>query len=137
MGNTFLTPTMVARDAAIALDNRLIVGNAVARDKENMFTAAKIGDSVTVTVPPAVSDASEFTCSTSASDATAEPVVGLIVSVPSPLVMLLTPPPPPPAAVHVCVERFHVPISASQVGPTMTHTGEGVTALSMPNGTCV
>jgi hypothetical protein len=61
---------MVARDAAIALANRLIVGNAVSRDKEGMFTASKIGDDITVTVPPAVTDASEFTSSTSASDMT-------------------------------------------------------------------
>ncbi|MDD5677470.1 MAG: P22 phage major capsid protein family protein [Kiritimatiellae bacterium] len=64
MSNTFITPTMVARDAAIAISNRLLVGNLVTRDKENLFTAAKRGDSVKVTVPPAVSDASEFTGTT-------------------------------------------------------------------------
>lgn len=76
MGNTFLTPTMIARDAAIALSNRLIVGNAVSRDKEGMFTANKIGDEVQVSIPPAVSDASEFTGSTSASNQT-ETSIGL------------------------------------------------------------
>lgn len=70
MGNTFVTPEMVARDAAITLDDRLIVGNLVARDKEGLFTAGKIGDSVTVTVPPAVTEASEFAGSTSAGDMT-------------------------------------------------------------------
>jgi hypothetical protein len=70
MANTFITPSMVARDASIALSNRLLVGNLVTRDKENMFTAAKVGDSVKVTVPPAISDASEFTGTTVASDAT-------------------------------------------------------------------
>lgn len=70
MSNTFVTPELVARDAAIALSNRLLVGNLVTRDKENMFTAAKIGDSVKVTVPPAVSDASEFTSVTSAAEQT-------------------------------------------------------------------
>ncbi len=70
MGNTFVTPEMVARDAAITLDDRLIVGNLVARDKEGLFTAGKIGDSVTVTVPPAVTEASEFSGSTSAGDLT-------------------------------------------------------------------
>jgi hypothetical protein len=70
MGNTFVTPEMVARDAAITLDDRLIVGNLVARDKEGLFTAGKIGDSVKVTVPPAVTEASEFTGSTSAGDLT-------------------------------------------------------------------
>lgn len=70
MANTFVTPTMVARDASIALSNRLLVGNLVARDKEGMFTAAKVGDSVKVTVPPAVTAASEFTGTTTASDQT-------------------------------------------------------------------
>jgi hypothetical protein len=70
MGNTFVTPEMVARDAAITLDDRLIVGNLVARDKEGLFTAGKVGDSVTVTVPPAVTEASEFTGTTSAGDLT-------------------------------------------------------------------
>ncbi len=70
MGNTFVTPEMVARDAAITLDDRLIVGNLVARDKEGLFTAGKIGDSVKVTVPPAVTEASEFAGTTSADDLT-------------------------------------------------------------------
>jgi len=76
MSNTFLTPTMIARDAAIALNNRLIVGNAVSRDKEGMFTASKIGDTVQVSIPPAVVDAGEFTGSTTASDQT-ETQIGL------------------------------------------------------------
>jgi len=70
MSNTFLTPTMIAMDAAIALNNRLIVGNAVSRDKEGMFTASKVGDSVKVSIPPAVTDAAEFTSSTIASEQT-------------------------------------------------------------------
>jgi hypothetical protein len=76
MANTFITPTMVARDAAIALEDRLTVGNLVSRDKEGLFTASKVGDEIKVTVPPAVSDASEFTGSTSATDQT-ETEVGL------------------------------------------------------------
>ena len=70
MGNKFVTPEMVARDAAITLEDRLTVGNLVARDKEGLFTAGKVGDSVKVTVPPAVSEASEFAGSTSAGDLT-------------------------------------------------------------------
>jgi hypothetical protein len=70
MGNTFLTPTMVARDAAIASANRLVVGNVVSRDRENMFVADKAGDSIDITVPPAVTDADEFSSTTSASDQT-------------------------------------------------------------------
>jgi hypothetical protein len=76
MGNTFLTPTLVARDAAIAGAERLIVGNLVTRDKEGLFTADKVGDEIQVTVPPAITDASEFSGSTSASDMT-ETKVGL------------------------------------------------------------
>lgn len=70
MANTFITPSMVARDAAITISNRLIVGNHVSRDKEAIFTGNKVGDSVKVTVPPTVSDASEFTGTTTASDVT-------------------------------------------------------------------
>lgn len=70
MSNTFLTPTAVARDAAIASADRLVVGNLVSRDKEGILTASKVGEFVDVTVPPAVSDASEFSGSTSASDQT-------------------------------------------------------------------
>lgn len=68
MGNTFITPTAVVRDAAIAAADRLKVGNLVSREKEGLFTASKIGDSVKVTVPPAVTDAGEFTGSTAATD---------------------------------------------------------------------
>lgn len=76
MSNTFITPTLVARDAAIASANRLIVGNLISRDKEGQFTANKVGDEIKVTIPPAVTDASEFTGSTAASDQT-ETQVGL------------------------------------------------------------
>lgn len=68
MGNTLITPDLVARDASIELNDRLTVGNLVTREKEGMFTAAKIGDEVTVTVPPAVTEASEFTGATVAED---------------------------------------------------------------------
>lgn len=68
MSNTFITPTLVARDAAITLANRLIVGNLVSRDKEAIFTGQKAGDSIKVTVPPAITDAAEFSGSTSATD---------------------------------------------------------------------
>ncbi|MEN6535163.1 MAG: P22 phage major capsid protein family protein [Bryobacteraceae bacterium] len=70
MSNTFITPEMVARDAAITMSNRLIVGNLVNRDKEAVFTGSKVGDTIKVTVPPTVTDASEFTGSTSAADVT-------------------------------------------------------------------
>ena len=74
MANTFVTPTAVARDAAITLANRLLVGNLVARDKEAVFTGSKRGESISVTIPPAVSEASEFTGSTSAGDVTEQSI---------------------------------------------------------------
>jgi hypothetical protein len=70
MGNTFVTPTEVARDAAITLDNYLGVANLVNRDKEAIFTGNKVGDTVKVTIPPSISDASEFTSTTAAADVT-------------------------------------------------------------------
>ena len=70
MPNVFITPQLVARDAAITLSNRLIVGNSVGREQEGLFTASKIGDSVTVTVPPVVSDADEFSGTTQSKDVT-------------------------------------------------------------------
>lgn len=76
MGNKFITPTLVARDAAIASADRLVVGNLVSRNKEGLFTASKVGETVKVTIPPAVTDANEFTGSTVASDQT-ETEVGL------------------------------------------------------------
>lgn len=67
-GNSFLTPAMVARDAAIALKNRLVTANFISRKVESVFTASKVGDSVKVTVPPAVTDAEEFAGETTATD---------------------------------------------------------------------
>lgn len=70
MANTFITPTLVARDAAITLNSRLTIGNLVNRDKEAVFTGSKVGDSVKVTIPPAVTAADEFTGTTLAGDVT-------------------------------------------------------------------
>lgn len=64
MPNTFITPTLVARDAAIVGYDRLKVANLISRDKEKLFTANKIGDEVKVTIPPPVTDASEFSGTT-------------------------------------------------------------------------
>lgn len=67
MANSILTPSAVARDAAIALNDRLIVGNLVNRDVEQEF-ANKVGDTVKVTSPPAVTEADEFDGTTSTTD---------------------------------------------------------------------
>lgn len=65
LSNTFITPSMVARDAAIALKNRLVCGNHVSRKTEQLF-ASKVDDTVKVAIPPPVTDADEFTGSTRA-----------------------------------------------------------------------
>jgi len=69
MANTFITPTLVARDAAIVLHDRLMTGNMVSREKEKILQANKVGDTVKVTVPGTFT-AEEFTGSTNAQDVT-------------------------------------------------------------------
>ena len=69
MAHTFVTPTMVARDAAITLHDRLVTGSLVSRDVEPMFTASKIGQTVKVTAPGTFT-AREFSGTTSADDST-------------------------------------------------------------------
>ncbi len=64
--NILVTPAAVARDAAIALSNRLVVGNLISRSTESQF-ADKVGDSVTVSIPPIFEDADEFNGTTEAS----------------------------------------------------------------------
>lgn len=66
MSNTFVTPTMVARDASIVLSNLLVTGNLMTRDKEAQFKGNKVGDTMKVTVPPVLGDPNEFAGSTSA-----------------------------------------------------------------------
>jgi hypothetical protein len=68
MGNKFITPTHVARDASIVLNDLLVVGHILHRDKEAKFKGSKIGDSMKVTVPPVLGDADEFSGSTSATN---------------------------------------------------------------------
>lgn len=67
MSNKFVTPTEVARDASVVLNNLLVTGNLVSRDNEAKFKGSKIGDSMKITVPPVLGDADEFSGSTSAS----------------------------------------------------------------------
>lgn len=68
MSNTFLTPSAIVRDASILTANRLIAGNLISRQVEQTF-AEKVGDEVTVTIPP-IYTAAEFTGTTSAQNAT-------------------------------------------------------------------
>lgn len=68
MPNVLLTPQTLAREAVIALTNRLPIGSHISRKVEGRFTASKIGDTAKVTIPPAPTDAQDFTGSTAADD---------------------------------------------------------------------
>ena len=64
-GNTFITPQAVANLASVVADDLLTVGQVVSRDQEVRF-GGKIGDELTLAVPPVLGDADEFTGTTSA-----------------------------------------------------------------------
>lgn len=66
--NKFVTPTAVARDASVILGNLLTVGNLVSRDKEQIFTGGKVGDTIKVSVSPVFGDANEFVSTTTATN---------------------------------------------------------------------
>ena len=51
MADTILTPTVIAKEALVQLDNNLVMGNQVYRDYEKEFTEQKIGSSVTIRKP--------------------------------------------------------------------------------------
>lgn len=65
MSNTFITPSMVVRDAALSLNDQLMVANLVNRNVEQTF-ATKVGSSVKVKGPANLGTADEFTTTTSA-----------------------------------------------------------------------
>ncbi len=58
MSNTFLTPSVIAREALMVLRNNLVFGSLVHRDYSQEFSA-KIGDTVTIR-KPATFEAKEF-----------------------------------------------------------------------------
>jgi hypothetical protein len=66
MANTLITPSVVAREALMALENNLVMANLVYRDYSNEF--AKVGDTVSAR-RPATFQANEFTTSISVQDA--------------------------------------------------------------------
>lgn len=51
MADVILSPTIIAKEALVQLDNALIMGNNVHRDYETEFTEQKIGSSVTIRKP--------------------------------------------------------------------------------------
>lgn len=48
MANTFLTPDIIARESLMLLSNNTVVSNLVHRDREQEFTGAKVGDTITI-----------------------------------------------------------------------------------------
>lgn len=69
MSNTFVTPSAVVRDAALVLNDQLLVANLVNRNVEQTF-ATKVGSSVKVKGPANLGTADEFVSSTSATAVT-------------------------------------------------------------------
>jgi len=67
MANTLLTPSIIAREALMVLENNLVLAGLVHRDYSNEF--AKVGDTITIR-RPATFQAQEFTTSINVQDAT-------------------------------------------------------------------
>lgn len=59
MTNTFITPSAVAREALMILQNNIVASDLVYRDVATNFTGAKVGDTVTIR-RPATFTANEF-----------------------------------------------------------------------------
>lgn len=51
MADVILSPTVIAKEALVQLDNALVMGNQVHRDYETEFTEQKVGSSVTIRKP--------------------------------------------------------------------------------------
>lgn len=68
MGNTIITPNIVAKEALMVLENNMVLGNLVYRDYKKEFVNG-VGDTITVR-KPATFTANEFTDSISVQDAT-------------------------------------------------------------------
>lgn len=69
MANTFLTPSIIGREALMILENNLVAANLVHRDHQSEFTGAKVGDTITVR-GPATFVAKEFTSTVDVQNAT-------------------------------------------------------------------
>lgn len=53
MANTLLTPTIIAREGLMILENNLVMGNLVSRGQEAEFQARKVGTTITIRTPAA------------------------------------------------------------------------------------
>jgi hypothetical protein len=69
MPNTFLTPSIVGREALMILENELVAAQLFHRGHTQEFTGAKVGDTITVRGPSSFT-AQEFTTTTTVQDAT-------------------------------------------------------------------
>ena len=68
MGNKFLTPDIIAREALMVLRNNAVMANLVHRDYSNEFVAG-VGDTITIR-KPATFEAKEYAGSINVQDAT-------------------------------------------------------------------
>lgn len=71
MGNTFLTPSIIAKEALMVLENNLVLAGLVHRDYSDEF--ARVGDTITIR-KPATFVAKEFTSSIDVQEATEDSV---------------------------------------------------------------
>jgi len=69
MANSFITPSVVAREALVLLENNLVAANLFHRAHTSEFTGAKVGDTLTIRGPASFS-ANEFTSTTSTQNIT-------------------------------------------------------------------
>tara|TARA_R100000655_G_scaffold8377_3_gene21909 strand:+ start:5336 stop:6436 length:1101 start_codon:yes stop_codon:yes gene_type:complete len=69
MANTFITPSIVAREALLILENNLVATNLFNRGYQGEFQGAKVGDTITIREPASFT-ANEFSSTTSTQNIT-------------------------------------------------------------------
>lgn len=52
MANTFLTPSIIAKQGLMVLQSQMVMAGLVYKDHGTEFTAAKVGDTITIRKPP-------------------------------------------------------------------------------------
>lgn len=73
MANTFLTPSIIAREALLILENNLVATNLFHRGHAEQFTGAKVGDTISVRQPASFT-AQEYAGSITLQNVTQVPV---------------------------------------------------------------
>ena len=51
MANTFLTPSVIGREALMILENNLVATSLFNRGQTSTFTGAKVGDTISIRKP--------------------------------------------------------------------------------------